>query len=212
VPHQTTLRQEAQLDHARAVAGALAADVYLHNGSLIVETTVEHLRALLLALRDDDRTRCEVLSYMTAVDYSPREPRFEVVYELYSIEQKGHLRVKLKVEDTGSEETLPEVPSIFDIYLAANWHEREAFDLMGIRFAGHPDLRRIVLPERWDGYPLRKEYPFDGKRVWRMGTTVVDGAHNRPDDLGLDAAHDVGKSARETIESRPSHSSGGGGA
>jgi NADH-quinone oxidoreductase subunit C len=185
MPQQVTPQLEAQLAQARAVAGAQALDAYLHNGDVIVETAAASLHALLMNLRDDERTRYEVLCHLTAVDYAPREPRFELVYQLYSIEQRSYLRVKFKLADTGSEERLPEAPSITNLYLAANWHEREAFDLMGINFVGHPDLRRIVLPERWDGYPLRKEYPYDGKRAWKLGTTVVDGATNRPNDLGL---------------------------
>jgi NADH-quinone oxidoreductase subunit C len=197
MPLPVTLQQEELLDHVKLVAGELAHDVYLHNGTPIALTTPASLRALLLALRDDARTKFAVLNYLTAVDYQPKEPRFEVVYELYSIEHKGYVRIKLQLADTGSESSLPEVPTVSDIYLSANWHEREAFDLMGIRFTGHPDLRRIVLPERWDGYPLRKEYPFEGKRAWRTGTTVIDGAYNRPDDLGLPAMQDRQQMADE---------------
>jgi NADH-quinone oxidoreductase subunit C len=101
--------------------------------------------------------------------------RFELVYELQSLAHKSRLRVKARLADTGSEDRLPVVDSIHDIYLAADWHERECYDLFGIHFRGHPDLRRILLPDRWDGHPLRKDYPFDGKRVWKVGTTVVDG-------------------------------------
>jgi NADH-quinone oxidoreductase subunit C len=86
------------------------------------------------------------------------EPRFEVVYELYSLAEKIHLRLKTKV----SEDNL-EVPTVSHLWETANWHEREIFDMMGIRFANHPDLRRILM---WDGYPffpLRKDFPLEGK-------------------------------------------------
>ena len=187
MPQQVTPQLEAQLAQLKAVAGALAQDAYLHNGACIILTRAQDIHALLLCLRDDPRARYEVLCHLTAVDYAPREPRFELVYQLYSLEQRNYVRVKYELADTGSEDRLPEVPSVTDVFLSANWHEREAFDLMGIRFVGHPDLRRIVLPERWDGYPLRKEYPYDGKRAWKVGATVIDGAVNRPDDLGLSA-------------------------
>jgi NADH-quinone oxidoreductase subunit C len=187
--------QEAQLALVKQAAGALAQDVYLHNGTIICEVAPAGLRELLLALRDDEQAALEVLNYMTAVDYSPKTPRFEVVYELYSLDKHMYTRVKAKLEDTGSEDNLPAIDSVSDIYLSADWHERECYDLMGIVFTGHPDLRRIVLPERWDGHPLRKEYPFDGKKVWKLGTTVIDGAINRPDDLGLTGS--AGGPARE---------------
>ena len=95
---------------------------------------------------------------ISSVDHFGDEPRFEVVYELYSLENKVHLRLKTKV----SEDHL-EVPTVTGIWQTADWHEREIFDMMGIKFAGHPDLRRILM---WDGYPyhpLRKDFPLEGK-------------------------------------------------
>lgn len=163
--------------------GALAEEVWVENGAVLVYVTVGKNREALVALRDNRNTRCDVMSFLTAVDYTPREPRFEVVYELYSTVLKHRVRVKCRLADTGGED-LPEIDSVSDIYLTANWHERECYDLMGIGFTGHPDLRRIVLPDRWDGHPLRKEYPFDGKRVWKVGTTVIDGAVMEG-DIGL---------------------------
>ena len=97
------------------------------------------------------------LSGVTALDWLPKEPRFEVVYELYSLTLAIHLRLKLRIsEDPGT------VDTVSDIWPTANWHEREMFDMMGIKFNGHPDLRRILM---WDGYPyypLRKEFPLEG--------------------------------------------------
>jgi len=80
---------------------------------------------------------------------------------------------------------LPEVESAHDVYLTAIWHERECFDLMGINFKHHPDLRRILLPDGWDGYPLRKEEPFDGKDSWRVGCNVEAGVQ-ADSHLGLE--------------------------
>ena len=103
------------------------------------------------------------------------EPRFAVVYELFSIQYKHRVRVKAFLHDTGDDKVLPAIDTVSDLFLTANWHERECYDLFGIDFTGHPDLRRILLPDRWDGHPLRKEYPFDGKRSWKLGTTLEDG-------------------------------------
>jgi NADH-quinone oxidoreductase subunit C len=95
---------------------------------------------------------------ISSVDYFGEEPRFEIVYELYQFERGEHLRLKLRV----SEDHL-EVPTVSHVWRTANWHEREVYDMMGIRFSGHPDLRRILM---WDGYPyfpLRKDFPLAGK-------------------------------------------------
>jgi NADH-quinone oxidoreductase subunit C len=100
------------------------------------------------------------LSTITAVDWYPEEPRFEVVYHLHSPERNERLRLKCRV--TGEN---PEIDSVTAIWRGANWYERETFDLFGIRFRNHPDLRRIMLPEDWEGYPLRKDYPVTGNRV-----------------------------------------------
>ena len=94
---------------------------------------------------------------ITSVDNFGNEPRFEIVYELYSLSLAVHLRLKLRVsEDEG------EVPTVSDIWPTANWHEREIYDMMGIRFAGHPDLRRILMWEGYPYFPLRKEFPLEG--------------------------------------------------
>jgi NADH-quinone oxidoreductase subunit C len=100
------------------------------------------------------------LSTVTAVDRYPFEPRFEVVYHLHSIERQ--LRVRLKCRLGGEH---PEIESVTSVWAGANWYEREVFDLFGIRFLNHPDLRRIMMPEDWVGHPLRKDYPVTGPRV-----------------------------------------------
>ena len=99
------------------------------------------------------------LSFVTALDWHPAEPRFEVVYNLHSLERNHWLRLKCRV---GGE--TPEIDSVTGVWRAANWYEREVFDLFGIRFRNHPDLRRIMLPEGWEGHPLRKDYPLSGVR------------------------------------------------
>ncbi|MDX2079525.1 MAG: NADH-quinone oxidoreductase subunit C [Terrimicrobiaceae bacterium] len=95
---------------------------------------------------------------ISSVDHFGDEPRFEMVYELYALEPGTHLRIKAKVS-----EDEPTVPTVSDLWPTADWHEREVFDMMGIRFSGHPDLRRILM---WDGFPyfpLRKDFPLQGK-------------------------------------------------
>ncbi|HMD69948.1 MAG TPA: NADH-quinone oxidoreductase subunit C [Bryobacteraceae bacterium] len=100
------------------------------------------------------------LSSVTAVDRYPAEPRFEVVYHLHSIER--NMRVRLKCRLPGGD---PAIESVTSVWRAADWYEREVFDLFGIRFTGRPGLRRIMLPDGWEGHPLRKDYPVTGSRV-----------------------------------------------
>ena len=100
------------------------------------------------------------LSTVTAVDRYPDEPRIEVVYHLHSIERNERVRLKCRL---GGEQ--PAIDSVTSVWRSADWYEREVFDLFGIRFAGHPDLRRIMLPDDWEGHPLRKDYPTTGYRV-----------------------------------------------
>ncbi|HKD78536.1 MAG TPA: NADH-quinone oxidoreductase subunit C [Candidatus Angelobacter sp.] len=101
----------------------------------------------------------DFLSDLTCADFYPREPRFEVAYHLLSIKRRE--RVRLKVVLSGDDAV---VESITPIWPAANFFEREVFDLFGIRFLGHPYLRRIMMPEDWEGHPLRKDYPVEGYR------------------------------------------------
>lgn len=99
-----------------------------------------------------------LLAEVTAVDYWPSEPRFETVYHLVAIEPKRRLRLKVRIP--GSD---PRVPTVSTIWPSAGFPEREVFDLFGITFEGHPDLRRILMPDDWDGFPLRKDYPVQVK-------------------------------------------------
>ena len=175
---------EALQEELSAVLGDRAKRIWVENGALIAFVAPALIRAVLESLQTSKQLQMDLMSFMTAVDYSPRQPRFEVVYELYSTAKQHRVRIKCMLEDTGDENQLPEIDSVSDIYFTANWHERECYDLMGIRFKGHPDLRRILLPPRWDGHPLRKEYPYDGKRTWKAGATVIDSARMEL-DVGL---------------------------
>jgi NADH-quinone oxidoreductase subunit C len=118
--------------------------------------TRETLQAVSLALRDHPDLRFQFLADVTAVDWHPREPRFEVVYILASIEAPARKRLRMKVRVPGED---AHVPSLASVWPSAGWAEREVFDLFGIVFDGHQDLRRILMPEDWEGYPLRKDYP-----------------------------------------------------
>ncbi len=100
------------------------------------------------------------VSSVTAVDRHPAEPRFEVVYHLHSVELKQRVRLKCRVYGAD-----PAIESVTSVWRGANWYEREVFDLFGIRFLGHPDLRRIMMPDDWEGHPLRKDYPITGTRI-----------------------------------------------
>lgn len=100
------------------------------------------------------------LSSVTAVDRYPAAPRFEVVYHLHSVERNDRVRLKCSL---GGEN--PEIESVTSVWRGAGWYEREVFDLFGIRFLHHPDLRRIMMPEGFEGHPLRKDYPVTGSRV-----------------------------------------------
>ena len=127
------------------------------------ETTIVIAREQLLKvagyLATEPALKFSFLSDITTVDRFPMEPRFEVNYQLLSIDNA--LRLRLKVKLSGND---PVVPSVFGIWPTADWHERENFDLFGIRFEGHPNLRRIVMPDEWEGHPLRKDYPTEGYR------------------------------------------------
>jgi NADH-quinone oxidoreductase subunit C len=100
------------------------------------------------------------LSDVTAVDRFPSEPRFEIIYHLHSMSKKERLRLKCRVGGDA-----PEIESVTSVWRSANWYEREVFDLFGVHFRNHPDLRRIMMPDHWEGHPLRKDYPVTGTRV-----------------------------------------------
>lgn len=111
-----------------------------------------------LELRDNPETYFDLLECLSGVDYGIEENMFGVVYHLASIPYKKQLTLKVIKYHDRTRESLPSVPSVSKVWRTAEWHEREAYDLIGIHFEGHPDLRRILLPDDWEGYPLRKDY------------------------------------------------------
>jgi len=117
------------------------------------------LREACALLRDDSGCPFNFLSDVTCVDWYPAEPRFEVIYHLLSIPQKERVRLKVRLNGDA-----PAVESVTSVWPAANFFEREVYDLLGVRFTGHPYLRRIQMPEDWEGHPLRKDYPVEGYR------------------------------------------------
>jgi NADH-quinone oxidoreductase subunit C len=114
------------------------------------------------ALLEAPSLRFNVLIEVTAADYLPREPRFEVVYHLLSIPNRQRLRLKVRV---ASNEIDGVVPTVQSVWPAAGWPEREVWDMFGIVFAGHGDLRRLLMPEDWEGHPARKDYPVQIRKA-----------------------------------------------
>ncbi|RMG05475.1 MAG: NADH-quinone oxidoreductase subunit C [Nitrospirae bacterium] len=124
-------------------------------------------------LHDDPEFSMDYLKDLCGVDYyRKKEPRFEVVYTLYSMKHHHMIRLRAEVPEDD-----PSIDSVISIWRGADWHERECFDLYGITFNGHPDLRRILLPEDWEGHPLRKDYPERGAEPeWKGFQEVLDTA------------------------------------
>lgn len=125
-------------------------------GELCLYTEAQHIAALLTFLRDDARTACEQLMDVCGVDYPARNPRFEIVYNLLSVTKNHRIRVKLATSEASP------VPSVCHIYPSAGWFEREVWDMYGVMFSGHPDLRRILTDYGFEGHPQRKDFPLTG--------------------------------------------------
>ena len=137
----------------------VVAEVIEFRGETTVVVPANRLLQAAEFLTSEPSLRFTFLADLTALDRFPLEPRFELNYQLLSIEKKLRLRIRVKLPGAD-----PSVQSVTGIWPTANWQERECFDLFGIRFQGHPDLRRILMPEEWEGHPLRKDYPVEGFR------------------------------------------------
>lgn len=146
---QTPLNNEL-VERVRAKFGSVLVEAIEDRKQAILTVECAKLAEVAQYLRDEEKFN--LLSDLTAVDWPKRDKRFDVVLNLYSFAKNERLRVKARA---GNGE---EVPSVSGVWPTANWLEREAFDMFGIVFAGHPDLRRILLPDEWQGYPLRKDY------------------------------------------------------
>jgi NADH-quinone oxidoreductase subunit C len=135
----------------------LATTAKFEFNELTVEIAADKIVEALSRVKS--QLRFERLTSVTGVDRFPAEPRFEVVYHLQSVAGKQRLRLKARVSGAN-----PEIESATSVYRSANWYERETFDLFGVRFLNHPNLTRIMMPDDWEGHPLRKDYPVTGTR------------------------------------------------
>jgi NADH-quinone oxidoreductase subunit C len=149
VQPQTPLNNEL-VGRVRAKFGAALTEAIEDRKQAILTVECERLAEISIYLRDEEKF--DLLSDLTAVDWPKREKRFDVVLNLYSFAKNERLRVKAHAGDG------EQVPSVSGVWPTANWLEREAYDMFGIVFAGHPNLTRILLPDEWQGYPLRKNY------------------------------------------------------
>ncbi|CAO3401100.1 NADH-quinone oxidoreductase subunit C [Azospirillum melinis] len=153
------MSEQALKELGDVIAAKIGGDVLkveVKLGELMVTVKRPAILAVLTALRDDPDTRFEQLTDITAVDYPDRAERFEVVYQLLSYTHNRRMRVKL-----ATDEDTP-VPSAVSVFSAANWFEREAWDLFGVFFENHPDLRRILTDYGFEGHPFRKDFPLTG--------------------------------------------------
>lgn len=151
--------EQALADLGAHVERALANEVSGTNirlGELMVEVRAEHVVRVLTFLRDDALCQFKILLDICGVDYPERGERFDVVYNLLSLSLNQRIRVKVRVDEDGV------VPSATGVFNAANWFEREAWDMYGILFSDHPDLRRLLTDYGFEGHPLRKDFPLTG--------------------------------------------------
>jgi len=159
VTEKTSQVSNAVVDALRSWSTNAIEEVIEFRGETTLVVARKVLRTIAARCREDDALQFNLLTDATCLDRFPMEPRFELNYHLVSIPKlvKVRLRVRLSGDD-------PVVDSLVPVWPGANWLEREIFDLFGIQFSGHPDLRRILLPDDWEGYPLRKDYPVEGFR------------------------------------------------
>lgn len=165
MPWAPAITDLEQLKHHPAIAKVLVWNPAAVEGakfdrdemSIYVERS--SIRDVCDLLRQDADCPFNYLADITCVDWFPSEPRFEVIYHLLSLSRKERVRLKVRLDGSS-----PALDSVTPVWPAANYFEREVFDLFGVRFAGHPYLRRLLMPEDWEGHPLRKDYPVEGYR------------------------------------------------
>jgi NADH-quinone oxidoreductase subunit C len=149
---------ERALEKIKARFGALVLETHSNFGDDTAVITPSAWHTVCSYAKND--LECDLLVDLCAVDYPDREPRLEVVLHLYSITKQHRIRLKARIGDADLESDL-DLDSVVDLWPAANWLERETFDMMGVKFRGHPDLRRILMYPEFEGHPLRKDYPAD---------------------------------------------------
>jgi NADH-quinone oxidoreductase subunit C len=154
------MNQEAIRDKLISTFGEAIKESELFRDQMTTIVAREDIVKICRYLRDDPDLQFDFLSFVGGVDKNPKEPRFEVVYQLYSIKHNHRFRIKALVSDTGEEPA--NVDSVFEIWPTADWHERETAEMFGIMFNNHPDPRKLLLPEHWKVFPLRKDFPLEG--------------------------------------------------
>ncbi|MCX7830900.1 MAG: NADH-quinone oxidoreductase subunit C [Acidobacteria bacterium] len=148
-----------------------------HTKEATIAVKKEKILEILSFLKTEESLKFDYLSDLTAVHYPENEFPIVVVYHLYSTERKDSLRVKVELKEGES------IESAVSIWPAANWMEREAYDLLGVKFDSHPNLKRILLPDEWEGHPLRKEYPLGGAQEKEIRANKYGKPFLLPDDL-----------------------------
>ncbi len=154
-------------DDLAAAVGDRLPDVYVARGEATAIVAREDLLDTLSWLRDLDAVRLDFLSSVTVSDWPDADPRFWVGYDLRSMPERHRFRVKVGLPGTD-----PHIPSVTGLFPTANWHEREQYDFFGVIFDAHPNLTRMMLPEDWDGHPLRKDEELGGVDTWFTGVRV----------------------------------------
>ncbi len=175
------------IEHFNAAIEDLGARQGVHAFAVPPEMIVEFCRFL----KQHPALQFNFLSDICGVDHYPELPRYEAVYHLYSLENKWRVRIKCRLSDP------PSVPSVTGIWRTANWHEREAWDMYGIKFEGHPDLRRIYMWEGFEGFPQRKDFPLRGYKD-KLNPFGAEGPPPTQPDI---ATRDIPQGGRSTPES-----------
>jgi len=159
LPDATGLELIAQRVRERVGEDSVT-DTIFYRGRATLDVAPQSVHDVIAYLRDDEQERWERLMSLHGVDYLPAEPRLGVHYELLSMERADRFNVRTRV---GVDD--PRLPTVVDIHPTANFHEREVYDMFGVVFEGHPDLRRILMPEDYEGYPQRRDFPMGGEPV-----------------------------------------------
>jgi NADH-quinone oxidoreductase subunit C len=157
-----------ELDRIREAVPGLEPEAEADRGVYWINIPKEALLPVVTLFRDDPQLDYNMLSDLFGVDYPDREKRFDILYNLYSLSRNRRVFLRVRV---ARDEAVPTLSALFP---NADWAEREVYDLFGVPFEGHPDLRRILMPDDWDGYPLRKDYPLIGKRSIILYNDVKD--------------------------------------
>ena len=155
-PYVAPAPPTALVDRLREAIPGSVLEVTEFRNELTVRLPKERIVEACRVLRDDPASDCDMLTDLTALHYPDRDEAYEVVYQLYSLQKNHSLRLKVRVRENEP------VDSVTAVWPGANWLEREAFDLVGVRFRGHPDLRRIIMPEDYTDHPLRKDFDVEG--------------------------------------------------